>query len=188
MLNIRPILRHHKHALTLKYGLKRWLAENARHDSYIHETIEFSGHFPPFKLIQIGRHCRLARDISIYFSSQEHNDVTIGDHCFIGRNSMISVFAPVSIGVHTMIAPYCSIITANHAFERRDIPMQEQGIAKCAAVTLEDDVWLGTQVVVLPGVRIGRGAIVAAGSVVNRDIPSYEIWGGVPARFIKHRP
>jgi acetyltransferase-like isoleucine patch superfamily enzyme len=64
--------------------------------------------------------------------------------------------------------------------------MQLQGFVG-APIVLEADVWLGTHVVVLPGVTIGRGAIVAAGSVVNRDVPAHEIWGGAPARFLKRR-
>ena len=58
-----------------------------------------------------------------------------------------------------------------------DIAIKDQGF-EGAPITIEDDVWLGTHVVVLPGVTIGRGAIVSAGSVVNRDIPAWEIWGG----------
>ena len=57
-----------------------------------------------------------------------------------------------------------------------------------APVVIEDDVWLGTHVVVLPGVTIGKGAIIGASSVVTKDIPAYEVWAGVPAKFIKRRP
>ena len=86
-----------------------------------------------------------------------------------------------------MIGPFCHILSGNHRFDRRDIPVRKQG-HDIAPVAIEDDVWLGTHVVVLPGVTIGKGAIVAAGAVVNKDIPAYEIWGGVPAKFIKERP
>ena len=65
--------------------------------------------------------------------------------------------------------------------------MREQTGGAEAEIVLEEDVWLGVNVVVLKGVRIGRGAIVAAGAIVTKDVPSYEIWGGVPARRLGER-
>jgi len=100
---------------------------------------------------------------------------------------MISVFQPVTIGSHVMIGAYSYIVSNNHGYSRRDIPMSQQSWTG-AAVTVEDDVWLGAGVIVLPGVNIGRGAIIAAGSVVSKDVPNFEIWGGAPAKFIKSRP
>jgi maltose O-acetyltransferase len=111
----------------------------------------------------------------------------LDDSVFIGRNTYIGAFQPIEIGRASMIGAYSYIVSGNHRFDRRDIPIREQGFSG-KAVVLEEDVWLGTHVVVLPGIRIGRGAIVAAGSVVNRDVPAYEIWGGVPAKFIGTRP
>ncbi|MUG94040.1 acyltransferase [Scytonema sp. UIC 10036] len=106
---------------------------------------------------------------------------------YIGRNTFIGVFHPITIGEASQIGAYSYLISANHCYERRDIPIIEQGFVG-AEIVIEDDVWLGTHVVVLPGVTIGQGAIVAAGSVVTKDIPPYQVWGGVPAKFIKHRP
>jgi acetyltransferase-like isoleucine patch superfamily enzyme len=67
------------------------------------------------------------------------------------------------------------------------MPMNQQTTGAEAEIVLEDDVWLGANVVVLKGVRIGRGAIVAAGAVVTRSVPGFEIWGGVPARRLGER-
>ena len=139
--------------------------------------------------IRVGRGLTIERDVTFWISGDEgaQPDVALGDSVFIGRNTYIGAFKPIEIGRASMVGAYSYIISANHRFDRRDIPMREQGFSG-ESVSLEEDVWLGTHVVVLPGVRIGRGAIVAAGSVVNRDVPPYEIWGGSPARFIKPRP
>ncbi|MEP1334551.1 MAG: DapH/DapD/GlmU-related protein [Lentilitoribacter sp.] len=58
---------------------------------------------------------------------------------------------------------------------------------KTAPIVIEDDVWLGARVTVLPGISIAQGAIIAAGSVVTKPVPAYEIWGGVPARKLGQR-
>ncbi|MBP5973266.1 acyltransferase [Brasilonema sp. CT11] len=106
---------------------------------------------------------------------------------YIGRNTFIGVFQPITIGEDVLIGAYSYIISGNHCYERRDIPIGAQGFVG-APIVIEDGAWLGTHVVVLPGVTIGKGAIVAAGSVVTKSIPAYEVWGGVPAKFIKNRP
>jgi acetyltransferase-like isoleucine patch superfamily enzyme len=80
-------------------------------------------------------------------------------------------------------------VPANHAFERRDIPIaQQRFMASRGGVVIDDDVWIGAQSVLLDGTHIERGAIIAAGSVVRGRVPAYEIWGGVPAQRIKDRP
>jgi acetyltransferase-like isoleucine patch superfamily enzyme len=90
--------------------------------------------------------------------------LTIGDHCMIGGGTVI-----------------CGV---NHGFDRTDRPMRHQPPV-LAPIILEDDVWLGMGVMILPGVRIGRGSVIGAGSVVTRDVPPYSIGAGVP--FVVHR-
>ncbi len=92
--------------------------------------------------------------------------LTIGNHCMIGGGTLIS-------GV-------------NHGYAQFDIPMRNQP-AKAEAVVLEDDVWIGMGVKILPGVRIGKGSIIGAGSVVTSDIPPYSIAMGVPCKVSKQR-
>ena len=74
----------------------------------------------------------------------------------------------------------------NHIIERIDIPIRDQGVSN-QGILIEDDVWLGSGVVILDGVHIGTGAVVAAGSVVNKDVPSYTVVGGVPTKVLKLR-
>lgn len=78
------------------------------------------------------------------------------------------------------------IHSANHVYDNPSIPIQKQG-HEPRAITIEDDVWIAANVTVLPGIRIGRGSVVAAGSVVTSDVDPYLVVGGVPARLIKPR-
>ena len=114
--------------------------------------------------------------------------LTFGRNVYVGGNTYIGVFMPITIGdkirCHRRILIHCF---GKSQFERRDIPIRDQGFVG-TPITIRDEAWLGTHVVVLPGVTIGKGAIIGAGSVVTHDIPDWEIWGGVPARFIKLRP
>mgnify|MGYP000107432388 len=84
-----------------------------------------------------------------------------------------------------MIAPFCYLIDSNHQIKKDILLNQQPMIAK--NIIIKDDVWLGTSVKVLQGVKINKGAVVAAGSIVNKDIPEYEIHGGIPAKKIGKR-
>lgn len=92
----------------------------------------------------------------------------------------------VEIGNDVLLGPDVVIRASNHRFERRDIPIRRQGHS-AGTIVLEEDVWLGAKVVVLPNVLIGKGAIVAAGSVVNKNVEPYTMVGGIPAKLIKER-
>lgn len=120
----------------------------------------------------IGRKVKLSSGISIGSHSG------IGDFCYFqGR---------VKIGDYVMMAPECAFIAANHNFADTQKPMCCQGTLE-RGITVGNDVWFGYRVIVLDGVTIGNGVIVAAGSVVTKDIPDYAIAGGVPARVIRYR-
>ncbi len=86
-----------------------------------------------------------------------------------------------------MMGPDVVILTQNHKFDRLDIPMLEQGFKDEQPVTICDDVWIGVRAIILPGVTVGKGAIIAAGAVVTKDVCEYAIVGGNPARVIKMR-
>lgn len=118
---------------------------------------------------------------------QGSGDIYLGARSFIGPYCSIGCYQEIRIGQNVMIAQAVAIQDNDHTFDRRDIPMVQQGLV-CAPVEISDDVWIGHGAVVLKGVRIGPGAIVAAGAVVTRDVGPYEIVGGVPAKVIGHRP
>jgi maltose O-acetyltransferase len=111
--------------------------------------------------------------------------ITIGENSGIG--AWAELYGKIKIGNDVMMASHVSIITKNHRFEKRDIPMWRQGFEDECEVIIEDDVWIGTYVVILPGVTIGKGSIIAAGSVVTRNIEPFSIVGGVPAKKIRMR-
>jgi maltose O-acetyltransferase len=113
------------------------------------------------------------------------SDIEIGNDSGIGVNC--EVYGPARIGSGVMMGPHVIVLTLNHRFDRCDIPMYRQGHAEASPVTISDDVWIGTRVIILPGVTIGRGAIIGAGAVVTKDVPEYAIVGGNPARVIRYR-
>lgn len=110
----------------------------------------------------------------------------IGNNVGIAQNCFIQVRGKVKIGSNIMFAPNVSIFSENHNTASVEKLMIEQGTIR-KGVIIEDDVWIGTRAVILDGVTIGRGSIVAAGSIVNRDVPPFSVVGGVPAKVIKSR-
>lgn len=117
--------------------------------------------------------------------------VHFGDGLSIGNGSGIGAFSnvpsAVTIGENVMVGQELLIYTQNHCMERTDIPMREQGMTETRPVEIGDDVWIGSRVTILPGVKIGTGAVIGAGSVVTKNIPDYEVWGGNPAHCLKSR-
>lgn len=119
------------------------------------------------------------------------------EHCYgiaAGRNLHVSAGAVlygrggIAIGEDVMIGHYATIYSSQHQWDRDpSLPMIYQG-HKSAPVEIGDDVWIGAHVVVLPGVHIATGTVVAAGAVVTRDTDPYSIVAGSPARPIGQRP
>jgi maltose O-acetyltransferase len=86
-----------------------------------------------------------------------------------------------------MMGPEVVILTMNHRFDRLDVPIRCQGNSLAKPVVIEDDVWIGRRVVILPGVTIHRGAVIGAGAVVTKDVPEYAVAGGNPTHVLKYR-
>jgi acetyltransferase-like isoleucine patch superfamily enzyme len=113
-------------------------------------------------------------------------------HLFVGTNScwhrgaFFNALGGISIGKNVIIGPYCVIHSANHCFDDLNEPIMFQGHV-LEPVLIEDDCWLGAHVTVLPGVRLGKGCVVGAGSVVTKSMPAYSVVAGVPARIISSR-
>ena len=113
-------------------------------------------------------------------------NISIGDYSGIGKGCRVP--SNITIGKNVMMAEEILILKNNHNFSRTDIPMREQGISESGELVIEDDVWIGAKSIILPSVkRISKGSIVAAGSVVTKDVDSYVIVGGNPAKIIKYR-
>lgn len=109
----------------------------------------------------------------------------LGDHSQIGERSRIGPH--VTIGNDVVMGPEVVLMTTSHAFEDPETPIRLQGSVPIKPIVIGDDVWIGTRVVVLPGVQIGTGSVIGANSLVTKDIPPYAVWGGVPAKHIRNR-
>lgn len=167
---IRDVARHAFSFLTLKslLHLAAW---------YVHE------HVAQMAKIVMGEGSRIHPTASFI----------AGEHICLGRNSQINRYcclwasrnSRIILGDHIMTGPGVKIFSSNHGlamgFPMRCQPLEEKN------VVIEDDVWLGANSIVLAGVTIGRGAVIAAGSVVTGNVAPYSIVGGVPARLIKKR-
>ena len=110
--------------------------------------------------------------------------IVIGDNSGIGVNCKVR--GPLQIGDNVMMGPEVVILTSTHNIDRVDIPMINQG-STIKPVVIGNDVWIGTRVIIMPGVKIGNGVVIGAGAVVTKDVPDYAIVGGVPAKVIKYR-
>ena len=110
--------------------------------------------------------------------------LSIGDRSGIGDNAYLS--GKIIMGKDIMMAPEVAIIATNHNYSRLDVPMNQQG-ATGLVIEIGDDCWLGYRAIICAGVKIGKGAIIAAGAVVTKDVPANSIVGGVPAKVIKYR-
>ena len=134
---------------------------------------------PPYRHFSLGR-----KSVIESFSCINNavGDVLIGDFTRIGLHN--TIIGPVTIGNHVNLAQGVTITALNHNFEDITLRIDQQGVST-NTVTISDDVWIGTNVVVLPGVTIGTHSVVAAGAVVTKDVPPYTIVAGVPAKVIK---
>lgn len=109
-------------------------------------------------------------------------DVIIGNHTRIGLHN--TIIGPVSIGSHVNLAQGITITALNHNFDDSEKRIDQQGIST-KEVVLEDDIWVGANAVILPGVTIGTHAVVAAGAIVTKDVPPHSLVAGVPAKVIR---
>lgn len=113
-------------------------------------------------------------------------EIIVGEHVGIGIRSIIRGSGGVEIGKNSLLADQVELISANHIYKDLHVPIRLQG-GELKKIVIGEDVWLGAHVIVLAGVTIGKGSVVGAGAVVTKDIPSYSIAIGVPARVIDKR-
>jgi len=109
----------------------------------------------------------------------------VGHRAQIGGNSRID--HDVTIGNDVLMGPDVVMISGGHAFETPDLPINQQGSIERRPIVIGNDVWIGTRVIVMPGVEIGDGAVIGAGSIVTKNIPPYSVAIGAPAKVIRRR-
>lgn len=158
--------------------------------------------------LSLGNHIFLGDGVTVFGRSAEESAV-IGDEVVINKDTIIELGhggslvigarttiqprcqfsaykGTIQIGEDVQIAPACAFYPYNHGLSS-DVPMKQQPLTSKGGIHIEDDVWLGYGVIVLDGVRIGKGAVVGAGSVVVQDIPANAVAVGVPAKVVKTR-
>ena len=146
-----------------------------------HSVIHHSARMdtPPYRKFSLGDYSVIESFACI---NNAVGDVMIGDHTRIGLHN--TIIGPVIIGSHVNLAQGITITALNHNFEDSEKRIDEQGVST-SAVTIEDDIWIGANAVVLSGVTIGHHSVVAAGAVVTKDVPPHSLVAGVPAKVIK---
>lgn len=134
---------------------------------------------PPYRKFSLGKRSVIESFCCI---NNAVGDVIIGDHTRIGLHN--TIIGPVTIGSHVNLAQGIVVTALNHNFEDTTRRIDEQGIST-QPVVIGDDVWIGANAVILPGVTIGKHVVVAAGAVVTKDVSDNCVVAGIPAHIIK---
>jgi acetyltransferase-like isoleucine patch superfamily enzyme len=134
---------------------------------------------PPYRRFSLGKHS-VVEDYSCINNAV--GDIIIGDYTRIGIHN--TIIGPVNIGSHVNLAQGITVTALNHNFSDSTQRIDQQGVTTLPVI-IADDVWIGANAVILPGVTIGRHSVVAAGAVVTHDVPPGSVAAGVPARVIK---
>ena len=148
------------------------------------------------KYYSIGKNSFVAYPEKIMNPTKSQSKVVIGDHCFVGENSYIWSRKSINIGNRVLIGHNCNVFDNDgHPFDKDERHTQFKKIFSTGhpkninlsdrEVIIEDDVWIGANVSVLKGTRIGRGAIIGAGSIVTKDIEPFTVNAGNPLKFLR---
>ena len=153
------------------------LYQHRGRDSKIYRSVRMDT--PPYRRFSLGQKSVVESYSCI---NNAVGDVVIGDHTRIGLHN--TIIGPVTIGSHVNLAQGITVTALNHNFEAPERRIDEQGVST-QQVTIGDDIWIGANAVVLPGVTVGNHCVIAAGAVVTKDVPPHSLVAGVPAKIIK---
>jgi acetyltransferase-like isoleucine patch superfamily enzyme len=131
---------------------------------------------------KVGRSTMIVGALELQVQRDSPGRLRIGERCWFNVHVFVDLSADVTIGDNVTIGHHCKLITAGHEFGP---PERRCGDVKAAPLVIGDGCWLGAGVILLPGVTIGRGSVVAAGAVVSRDVPPDMLVAGVPARPVR---
>lgn len=137
--------------------------------------------------VKIGNNCKLENNIFFKFDGifKPGPSIIIDHNVFIGSNTEFNVRKFIQIKSNCLIASGVKFIDHDHGFSKENLISKQPSVE--LGITINEDVWIGANAIILKGVEIHTGAIIAAGSVVTKSVPSFEIWGGVPAQKISVR-
>lgn len=128
---------------------------------------------------------KCGNNVNIYPRASFSSSVEIGDNSDIGYLARLN--GKVIVGNDVIMGPEVVVYTQNHETRNTDIAIKYQGVTEEKCVYIGDGSWIGARSIILPGVKIGEGVVVAAGSIVTKDIPDFAVVGGNPAKVIKYR-
>ena len=127
----------------------------------------------------------MGENVTINRMAKISRHVTLGDFSGIGENCLVS--SGTKIGNYVMMGPDVKIFSVNHKMDSVDTPMCFQGETNVNSVEIADDVWIGANVIILPGIKIGTGVVIGAGAVVTKSVDDFAVVGGNPAKVIRYR-
>jgi acetyltransferase-like isoleucine patch superfamily enzyme len=139
--------------------------------------------------VSLGNNVRIREFGWVQVSSHLTNlgeGLSVGDDTYVGPHCVLGAGGGIRIGRDVTLGAYVQLLAENHGFADPNLPINEQGVTR-RGIVVEDDCWLGNSAIVLDGVRVGRGAVVGAASVVTRDVPPGAVVAGNPARVVRER-
>jgi acetyltransferase-like isoleucine patch superfamily enzyme len=140
--------------------------------------------------VRIGSQTSIARNLWLHCGGTRedyaHGYFKIGENSFIGPNAVMGAGGGISIGNGVLFGPDVVVSSEDHSFSDPNTPIRDQDVNR-KGVIIEDGCWIASKAVILDGVTIGQGSVVAAGAVVTSDVPPMSVVGGVPARILKRR-
>lgn len=155
----------------------------------------FSAWLPISQRSKLAKKCRYfwakriikkcGNDVNVERNAYFTPDLIIGDNSGVGINC--ELYGEIRIGNDVMMGPEVIIYTSGHAYENKNIPMRLQGSTNVNPVIIGNDVWIDRRVIIMPGVNIGNGCVIGAGSIVTHNVPDYCVVAGVPAKIVKER-
>lgn len=128
---------------------------------------------------------KCGRNVNFEKGAKFDPQLIIGDNSGVGVNCTLN--GRTVIGSDVMMGPNCIMYSYSHRHDSIDIPMNQQGFEDEKVKYIGSDVWIGANVIILPGVNVGNHSIIGAGSVVTKNVPDYAVIGGNPARILKWR-
>jgi acetyltransferase-like isoleucine patch superfamily enzyme len=139
--------------------------------------------------LNMGSHCTIGDRVVLEVGLNPKGEFRLGDHVWISHDVHLAAANRLIIGNNVLVGEFCSIRDSSHSHGDSVVPIKFQKDT-LGTIVIEDDVWIGRGCIVLgrpEGIVVGRGAIIGANSVVSKSIPAMEIWGGVPAKFLRSR-
>lgn len=157
-------------------------ADGAEYDTSNGYSLHKTAKLIRYSTIEIGK----GTEIKDYVIIQSFSCIKIGENCQINPFTVL-YGGDIFIGNDVMIAPHCMIASGNHDYKQTEMPMRYAGILTKGPIIIEDDVWIAAHVTITDGVKIGKGAVIAANSCVTKNVEPYAIYAGVPAKKVGTR-